>query len=64
MKINETGSIKAVLAMKRGIETLYPVSDKEYEAVARQVARDYNVSWRWSEDHYSIEFYVDREEKR
>lgn len=44
-------------AMRRKIEKFYPVSDMEYEVLAKQVARNYNVSWRWSEDRYSIEFF-------
>ena len=32
------------------------VSDREYEVIAKQVAKLFNVDWRWTEDRNNIEF--------
>lgn len=52
----QSNAEKAKSSFLRRVKAEFPVSDKEWEGIARQEARLWGVTWEWSEDHYAIIF--------
>ena len=48
---------KAQYAFDRAKVAEVAVSDREYEVIAKRVAKLFNVDWRWTEDRHNIEFF-------